>query len=311
MEQEFLDWLQTRQRVDVEHAAARGGYVLLGIGDDAAVFESGKKPLVIACDSIAQGTHFDLNHHSLCDIGRKAIAVNLSDLAAMGATPLVATLSFQIPRSFSLDEVKEIFLGAEDLANQFDLEIVGGDTNSWDGGLVVGATLVGRAESSFWKMSGAQAGDDIVVTGDFGGSILGHHLKFQPCCELATKLANDYKINGATDVSDSLALDLSRLASASGCGAEVVLAKVPVSEAARVLSARENNNRTALDHALYDGEDFQLILAVPPDVTERLLKDNTINRDLTVIGKFTERLGLIGVTNDGSSKQIDAKGYWH
>ena len=251
MEQEFIRWL--RQRNDRSNQS-----VQIGIGDDAAVITPDSSPLVVTSDSIADGTHFDARIHTLRQIGRKAVAVNLSDVAAMGARPLYATLSFLLPRAFSAEQAQELFLGGADLAAEFGVQIIGGDTNSWPGKLVVSATLIGQVEHATWRMSVCGPGDAIVVTGEFGGSILGHHLDFVPKCRLADSFAKKYSIDAATDVSDSLSFDLDQICLLSGCGAEIELERIPVRSAAWEL-AKSRGGKSGLEHALYDGEDFELI----------------------------------------------------
>ena len=271
MEKEFIRWLRQRTNGPSQK-------VQIAIGDDAAVFTPAPDPLVVASDSIADGTHFDTQIHSLRQIGRKAVAVNLSDIAAMGAKPLYATLSFFLPKTFTVKQAQELFIGAADLAEAYGTQVIGGDTNSWHGKLVVGATLIGQVEHTPWQMSGAVPGDAIVVTGEFGGSILGHHIDFEPKCQLAAQFASQYSINGATDVTDSLSYDLDQMCLLSGCGAEIELEKIPVSAAANEL-ARSNPEKTELEHALYDGEDFELILAVPPGVVDEMMDDEKFGID--------------------------------
>ena len=311
MEQEFLDWLNQRK----EELSGRAGYVddriRIGIGDDAAVIEPSRRPWVVACDSIADGTHFETGKHSLTDIGRKAMAVNLSDMAAMAATPRWATLMFHVPSGFELDQLKRLFQGAESLAADFNVQIIGGDTNSWDGKLVVGATLIGEAENSVWTMDGGNAGDQVLVTGSFGGSILGRHLSFTPQCELAIRIAENYEVHAATDVSDSLALDLAQLSRASGFGAEIEFNQIPVSRDAHVLSEQSDDAMTPLDHALYDGEDFQLILVMSPNESNRLLNDELVGNELTRIGKLVPEPGLMVVHSDSKKEPLNIQGYRH
>ena len=125
--------------------------------------------------------------------------------------------------------------------------------------------------------SGARPGDRILVTGSFGGSILGKHLDFEPRVAEALLLAERYELHAGIDVSDGLSLDLSRLAGESGCGAVVDLLQIPVSEAAHALAAQNADGRTALDHALADGEDFELVLAAPPEAAEAILRDQPLD----------------------------------
>ncbi len=306
MEQEFHRWLESlpQNRFAAEHVA-------LGIGDDAAVLHPSEKAIVVATDTIAEGTHFDLSKHSLHLVGRKALAVNLSDLAAMAAQPFAAVLTFMLPRrlGLGLEAAKQLYAGALELADLFDVSIVGGDTNTWDGPLVVGATVFGHrdADESGWSLSGIQAGDGIVVSGSFGGSIHGHHLSFEPRVELAKYLAKNYNINGATDVSDSLSQDMNAMALASGVGIDFAMEAIPVSA-----NVRATDPAKAIEHALTDGEDFELILAVRQTEIAQLMADKNIPCELTVLGAATElHKELQTLDEAGNSITYQPKGYVH
>lgn len=347
MEREFHRWLKQdsrqapRQRsravADLQ-ATAEASLVAVGIGDDAAVLRfwgdaasnGDRAGIVLTTDAIAEGTHFDLSKHSLQLVGRKSLAVNLSDLAAMGAEPVAALLTLMIPRRFSLADVQEIFIGCQTLATEFNLEIVGGDTNSWDGPLLVSVTAIGRtienampaksaalaffnnlASENVWRMDQAQAGDAIVVSGCFGGSIHGHHLSFQPRVALARYLISRYKIHAATDASDSLSFDLSAMAAASndgeGLGVEIEIDMIPISAAAQM----DADDATALNRALTDGEDFELILAMENSVWEVLQNDPQLPCSLTRIGCFVEGNGFRLLHPDGRLEKFQPRGYSH
>ena len=260
LEREIYQWL--RQQV----GQSLRSDILIGVGDDAAVVRGSAKPSVVSTDTIADGTHFLITEHPLELIGRKSLAVNLSDIAAMGAKPTTALLHWLLPSSFSLEQAKSLFRGIKKLADQHGVEIVGGDTNCWDGPLVIGATAIGELRSleAVWRINGASPGDAIFVSGDFGGSILGHHLSFEPAVKLASRLADLGVVNAATDASDSLTSDLQAMTVASNCGAEINLDQIPVAEAARERARSSADDATdpqavkqiALQHALTDGEDF-------------------------------------------------------
>ncbi len=304
MEHEFHRWL--RKQTLPESLSSR---IVIGIGDDAAVLRGSDDCLVIATDTIAAGTHFELGRHSLELVGRKALAVNLSDLAAMAARPVATVLSFLLPKQFGLDDAKLLYSGISKLAREFDIAIVGGDTNSWDGPLVVGATVIGQrgAEQTGWTIDGVQPGDGIVVSGSFGGSIHGRHLTFSPRIELAIYLAEHYRINAATDVSDSLSMDLNALASASGLGIDFDYNAVPVSS-----DVRETDPGQALQCALCDGEDFELIMSIPQSEIGRLLSDPRVPVDLTVLGKATDQhRELRAIDNAGVWITVTPQGYVH
>jgi thiamine-monophosphate kinase len=304
MEREFHRWLKT-QAVP----ASRSQHVLIGIGDDAALLSGPEEVLVVATDTIAEGTHFDLSVHALDLVGRKSLAVNLSDLAAMAAEPLSAVLSFFLPRTFGLEEAQLLYTGIAKLAEEFDVAIVGGDTNTWDSRLVVGVTVLGQRSihRTGWTMDAAVSGDVIVVTGEFGGSIHGRHLSFTPRVDLARYLAANYAIHAATDVSDSLSLDLSSIGSASGVGFDLDLGAIPISS-----DVRETDFEAAIQHALADGEDFELIVTVPEIELERMMADQRVAKELTVIGKATEQhLELRGQFPDGRWLKVEPLGYEH
>ena len=311
MEHQFHHWLkQNFKRPGLDGDS----HVILGPGDDAAIVrvDSGRS-ILLATDTIAEGTHFDLAKHDLELVGRKSLAVNLSDIAAMGGRPESAVLNFMLPSRFGFKEAKSIFNGVEELANTFSMAVVGGDTNRWDGKLVVGATVLGSRKSTQtgWSIAGANPGDAIVVTGEFGGSIHGRHLSFEPRIELAMYLADNFQINGATDASDSLSLDLNAmlLASESGLGADLDLEAIPVSKDVKDLDVNQR-----LNCALTDGEDFELILAVSPDQVDQLLADDWIASHpcpLTRIGTFTDKHRGIRASADGKPVVIDPKGYVH
>jgi thiamine-monophosphate kinase len=268
---------------------------------------------VVTSDMLNDGTDFVSGRSDWRLVGRKALAVNLSDLAAMAARPVAALVSLLLPRQGGLQIAQALYDGMLALAAEFDLPIAGGDTNSWDGPVVISVTAIGQTtEHGFWRRSGAQAGDQILVTGWFGGSILGRQFGFVPRVREALALNANYRIHAATDVSDGLSLDLAHLFQASHCGAELRLDWIPISEDARRLAASESEpSQTALDHALGDGEDFELILAVPPDEAQRLLADQPLEVPLTRIGTFIDQPGLWQVSPSAARRPLVPRGYRH
>jgi thiamine-monophosphate kinase len=207
---------------------------------------------------------------------------------------------------------QELFEGMIPLAEKFGVTIAGGDTNSWPGGLVVSITLVGEPTSHGPLMrSGALPGDRILVTGAFGGSILGKHFDFEPRVAEALWLKQHYPIHAGLDVSDGLSLDLSRLAAESGCGAEIHLAQVPLAPAAHELAAQRRDGATALDHALGDGEDFELVLAVPPAAADEMLARQPLDCGLACIGQFVAEKGLWQIDSAGARTPLAPRGYQH
>lgn len=324
MESELIAYL--RQRIP-SHPLVR-----LGLGDDAAVLQipahrvvqlgldpdspalrtSETVECVITVDMLMDGVDFRLSEIDPRRAGRKALAVNLSDLAAMASAPLAGVVALALPRSGGMELAVALYEGILPLAEQYGLSIAGGDTNSWDGPLVVSVTLVGKATPRGpLCRSGARPSDRIVVTGAFGGSILGRHLDFEPRVYEAIHLVHRYRLHAGIDVSDGLSLDLGRLAQESGCGAVLDLGSIPVSEDARRWAAQLADGSTALDHALADGEDFELILAVPPEEAERMLAEQPLEVPLTMIGQFIEQPGLWQADASGGRIPLMPRGYEH
>lgn len=301
METELVTWL--RQRLP-DHPLLK-----LGIGDDAAILQlAGQQGCVITSDLLTDSVHFDLESAGPARVGRKALAVNLSDLAAMAARPVGVVVSVALPRAESLEIGIGILEGMLPLAEQFDLAIAGGDTNTWDNPLVISITAFGEVtEHPPLTRGGALPGDQIVVTGSFGGSILGKHLDFEPRVRDAMLMNANYKLHAGIDVSDGLTLDLWRLAQESGCGAVLELESIPVSDAARSLE----DLKSPLDHALGDGEDFELIVALPPEESRHLLRDQPLGVPVTRIGSFVPEPGLWQQTEEGRRRPLDPLGFMH
>jgi thiamine-monophosphate kinase len=206
----------------------------------------------------------------------------------------------------------QLYEGLLPLALEYNTAIAGGDTNTWVGPLVIAVTLLGEpAEKDCLTRAGALPGDEILVTGAFGGSILGRHFDFEPRVNEALQLHRCYGIHAATDVSDGLSLDLWHICQESGCGAELALAAIPVHEDARRLARQRGDSVSPLDHALGDGEDFELVLAVPPDEAERLLKEQPLRTQLTRIGRFISESGLFAIDSSGTRRPISPAGYRH
>jgi len=284
MESELLHWL--RGRLPADRRAP------LGLTDDAALvaLPTGGQ-FVATTDLLTEGVDFLLAESDPQRIGRKALAVNLSDLAAMAARPVAALVSLALPRSGGLALAKALYEGMLPLAAEFDIAIAGGDTNAWDGGLVLSVTAMGAVGAKGpLRRSGARPGDWLLVTGEFGGSLLGRHFDFTPRVAEALLLHERYDVRAGLDCSDGLTRDAANLAEESGCGVALRLTDVPVSASAAERAA--TSGRLPLDHALGDGEDFELILAVAPDDARRLLADQPLETRLTCLGEFVAQPGL-------------------
>jgi thiamine-monophosphate kinase len=257
---EYIAWLRGRTPPDPR--------VLIGPGDDCAALVPPARPLLVTTDMLMDGTDFVLSEVGPRRAGRKAMAVNLSDIAAMAGAPRAAVVSVALPKGDDL--ARELYLGLRDPADAFGVALVGGDTNSWDGKLVISVTALGAApERGAVTRGGARPGDWLFVTGPLGGSILGHHLDFTPRVREAQALCDAVELRAMIDISDGLAADLNHICEESRCGAVLVAEVIPLSDAAHTLS--RTSGKTAIDHALGDGEDFELVFAVSPADGARLL----------------------------------------
>lgn len=288
--------------------------VLVGPGDDAAILQvAAGYELVATTDLLMDQVDFVVGTDPPQRIGRKALAANLSDLAAMAARPLAALVSLALPRRAGPDLAQALYEGLLPLAAEMACPVVGGDTNSWDGPLVINLAVLGEVPAGRrWLRSGARPGDAILVTGAFGGSILGKQFDFQPRVREALWLAEHAQVHAAIDVSDGLSLDLARLASRSGCGAVLELERVPVAEAAYALASRPKAAAgSPLEHALGDGEDFELLLAVPPEEAAALEARQPLGVPLRRIGYFVETPGLFQTLPGGGLAPLSVQGYQH
>jgi thiamine-monophosphate kinase len=319
VESDFIAWLRGRVPSHPQ--------LLLGPGDDAAILQLGGGQSVVTVDLLTDGVDFELAKIDARRAGRKALAVSLSDLAAMAAKPVAAVVAVALPRHDGLRLAKELFEGMASLAARFQTAIAGGDTNSWDGPLVISVTAIGEVTPRGPLLrSGAKPGDRIIVTGEFGGSILGKHLDFDPRVEEALLLNERYSLHAGMDCSDGLSLDLSRMAAESRCGAALDLARIPIAHAAKEKgsgvifdnskdlshSGRGENDSRPLRHALSDGEDFELILAVPPDDAARMIAEQPLaGLRLTDIGQFIAQPGLWETMTDGQRRPLPPRGFEH
>jgi len=285
----------------------------LGPGDDAAVLRTADvDDCVMTVDLLTDHVDFELAEIDPRRAGRKALAVNLSDLAAMAARPLAAVVALALPRRGGRQLATALYEGLLPLAERYDVAVAGGDTNSWDGPLAVSITLLGEVSGHGpLRRGGAQPGDRIVVTGRFGGSILGRHLDFEPRVEQALLLNQRYELHAGIDVSDGLSIDLAHVVEESDCGAVLQTDAVPVADDAHRLAVQLADGTTPLEHALGDGEDFELLLAVSPDEAQRMLAEQPLDVPLAVIGEFTAERGLWKSDARHQRRKLTPRGWQH
>lgn len=306
-ETELIDWLRSRLAKDLPP-----GTIGVGPDDCAHVPVANFERLAITTDTIHEGTHFTADTPAF-DIGWKAAAVNISDLAASGCRPCWATVAACIRKGAGDPFARQLAEGLVQCAEAYDMRIIGGDTTSGDCCTTITVTAIGAPIANQPLLrSTAKAGDILVVTGALGGSSLGRHLHPTPRLHEVTKILKLAAPHAALDISDGLALDLHRLARESKVGARLDAAAIPVSPDAATLA--KSSGRTPLSHALRDGEDFELLFTLSPDDWPRLSDtwtDNTDLAPLTAIGTITSGPEIVIVSPDGVVSPLPAEGYSH
>ncbi|MFQ5681766.1 MAG: thiamine-phosphate kinase [Candidatus Binatia bacterium] len=312
----------------IRKATPKGHGVRLGIGDDAAWVTFRKQSLLITSDLLIEGIHFNLRWTSFYDLGHKALAVNLSDLAAMGGSPAYLTLSLGVPVDFSAKEMGEFYRGIGDLASESGVALVGGDTSA-SKRFFISAALIGYAPYKPITRGGGKVGDDLYVTGTLGDAALGlallrkkrgrvqgqteSYLVSRHCSPTARLkagaiLAKEKLARAMIDISDGLLQDLGHLCKASGIGAVVWQDTLPLSRAFRSVSGR----RGPL-YSLTGGEDYELLFCLRGRDRGRLQEiKQRLDVPITWIGMcVTSNEGIRAVNGKGDPLPIRVMGHDH
>lgn len=274
--------------------------VVLGIGDDCAVINYTKnKDLLLTIDMLIEGVHFDLRKFGAYKVGRKALAVSLSDIAAMGGIPKYSLISLGVPPDTPLKAIDDLYAGFLELAKEYGVKLIGGDTNRSQR-LICDVSVVGEVEKKrLIRRSGAKAGDSIYVTGKLGGSIKGRQYDFTPRITEARILVCNFKVNSMIDISDGLASDLRHVTDASNTGAAIYAENIPVAMG------------SSLNGALTDGEDFELLFTMPECVSEKVLTKK-LGVAVKMIGEITnKKAGIKMMGKNGKKQDLKALGYRH
>ena len=279
----------------------------IGIGDDMAQIRLGDESVLVTTDMLLDGVHFDLREATLEQAGYKAMAVSLSDCAAMATIPVAAVVSVGLPASFGQEELKRLHAGIISAGEKYDCALVGGDITSWntENPFAVSVAMLSRkADNEPVTRSGALVGDIICVTGSLGGSGCGRHLEFEPRVREAMKIAQTVRINSMIDISDGLSTDLSRICKASAVGAVINAGRIPISQAAQ-------KGAEPLESALNDGEDFELLFTLSQEDYRQLSDTWDEPTPITQIGIVTETGKMQIETPDGRTENLGARGYEH
>ncbi|HWR40017.1 MAG TPA: thiamine-phosphate kinase [Patescibacteria group bacterium] len=307
--------------------------VVVGIGDDAAVVLPSPKQLqVLTTDMLVEGIHFDLSLSLPWQLGHKAMAVNLSDIAAMGGVPRHALVSLALPQRLTTDFVVDLYQGMKEICREFRVNIVGGDTVASPDGLVINVTVLGEVEPrNLVRRSGARVGDWVAVTGTLGNAAAGldllqmedweeepfawplvkAHLTPRPQVAAGKHVASA----GATsmnDISDGLASELNEIAVASNVGIRIYADRLPVSSELDI--AVYKLDKLPLEYVLYGGEDYELVFTIrEPNfnlVSQAALSNFGVK--LTRIGEVVgDATGVTLVHSDERTEKISPRGYNH
>ena len=259
----------------------RGRKVIARAGDDCAVVDLGVKGKLslLKTDCVVAGVHFSAKTDAE-SVGWKAMARTLSDFAAMSGVPQFALVTLIAPRATKVAWVKKLYRGLNKAAQKFGVMIVGGETSSTRGPIVVSVSAIGFAEKDRWlSRAGGKVDDALFVTGRLGLSMRGHHLRFIPRIEESRWLTKNFSIHAMMDLSDGLGADLPRLARASKVGFKIEMKKLPLAPGAKI------------NNAISDGEDYELLFAISPRESERLQKKwrkQFPKLPLTRIGSFSQ-----------------------
>ncbi len=307
--------------------------VVLGIGDDAAIFKpTPGHELIFTTDMLVEGRHFDFKWISPWQLGAKTMAVNVSDCAAMGAKPTVALVSLGVPSSFPVKDLEAFYDGMKGWAESYGAQIVGGDTVGSDK-FVVNVALVGEVEKGkALKRSGAQVGEALFVTGTLGDSAVGlyslqhpaakgketapllvkRHLTPTPRFAVGRSLSTKKWATSAIDISDGLSSEIRHLCEESGVGAEIHEEAIPYSDA--LIHFCDENQLDPLDFALNGGEDYELLFTVPLSKISEVLQKLPGETGVTVksIGRMVPKSkGITLINRKGQRVPVEAKGYDH
>ena len=287
---------------------------IIGIGDDCAVLQIAGKYILLTTDTLIENVHFRLKEKNGRNrdfsrrrdpyfyLGRKAMAANISDIAAMGGWPTHALVTIGLPKKIKVEQVEQLYKGINSLAAKHKIDIIGGDTISSPREVVISITLLGEVEKeNLLLRSGAKKGDVIVVTGKFGGPAA---RKFRnPKSEIRTRIKESRIIAGSgfatsmIDSSDGLVRSIIEICRASKTGARIWEDKVPIEKGATI------------DQALYGGEEYELVFTTPKQNISKLKR---LKLKVTIVGEIVTRSsGIKLIDKRGKMKALRSGGYEH
>lgn len=308
----------------------KGTHVVVGPTDDAAVLDVGAgEKLLATTDTMVKGPHFLDETMSPFDIGYKAVAASISDIAAMGGEPRHVLMTLGIPADTETEFLEAIYDGVGQICNEYQCAVVGGDVVRTDGPLFVGTTVLGAITSAPLLRSGAEPGDVVFVTGTVGDSAAGldvllgrpnvgeddvshlvaEHQRPRPQVVAGQILSLEHATS-CDDISDGLASELNEIAAASGVRLRIDAARIPIHTATRNVARAKG--KEPLDYAFYGGEDYQLVGTATPFSYARILaRCESMGIQITQIGRVELGDGVVAELPDGRLDVVTAKGYNH
>jgi len=320
-----------------EKVIIKNSSTLKGIGDDAAVIEAGDMVKVITTDLLVEGVHFDLSYAPLPHLGFKAVAVNVSDVAAMNAVPKQITVSIALSNRFSVEAIDALYEGIHAACEHYCVDLIGGDTTASRSGLVISVTAIGEAKSEqISYRSGAKENDILCVTGDLGGALVGlqilerekevflanpdmkpdlgkytlvtaRQLKPDARVDIIHELREmDVDPTSMMDIYDGLASEIFHICKASGVGATIYEDKLPIDK--QTFDTAVELNLDPITCVMNGGEDYELLFTIDQKDFAKLEK----HPDIHFIGHITKsEEGKFLVTKSGTAVQIKAQGWKH
>lgn len=320
-----------------EKVIIKNSSTLKGIGDDAAVIEAGDMVKVVTTDLLVEGVHFDLSYAPLPHLGFKAVAVNVSDVAAMNAVPKQITVSIALSNRFSVEAIDALYEGIHAACEHYGVDLIGGDTTASRSGLVISVTAIGEAKpGQISYRSGAKENDILCVTGDLGAALVGLQIlerekevflanpEMKPdlgkyTLVTARQLKPDARVDiihelremevvptSMMDISDGLASEIFHICKASGVGATIYEDKLPIDK--QTFDTAVELNLDPITCVMNGGEDYELLFTIDQKDFAKLEK----HPDIHFIGHITKsEEGKFLVTKSGTAVQIKAQGWKH